>query len=81
MATTYVSGASRKRGCGASPTVSAIALDDAAHTHRRSTLEQSPGYHSIGSRDGFAAASDGQDTIVHALHHFANTRLDARLIA
>jgi hypothetical protein len=60
--------------------VSAVALNYASHAHSGSTLEQSAGDNGVGTRDSVATTSDGQDTVMHTLHNFADTGLDASLV-
>lgn len=58
-----------------------IALDNAAHAHGGSTLEQGTRDHGIGAGNGIAATSDGQDTVVDALDNLGDAGLDASLVA
>jgi hypothetical protein len=62
-------------------TVSASVLHDSAHTHRRSAFQQRPGHNGVGSRDGLAATSDGEDAVVNALDDLADAGFHASLVA
>lgn len=59
----------------------AVALDNATHAHGRSTLKESARDNGVGTRDGVAAASDGQDTVVDTLDHLADAGLDTSFVA
>ena len=62
-------------------TVSTIVGDDAAHAHSRGAFEKSASNNGVSTRDGIAATSDGEDSIMDALNDLANTSLDASLVA
>lgn len=59
----------------------AVGLKDPAHTHGWSSFQQGAGDDHVCLRNGVASTSDGQNSIVHTLHHLGDTSFDTSLIA
>lgn len=71
----------RSRKKGRLRTMGAVALNDAAHAHGRSSLQQGAGDNHVCLRYGVASTSDGQNSIVYTLDHLGDASFDASLVA
>jgi hypothetical protein len=61
--------------------VHAVSGNYTTHAQRRCALQERLGHSTIGSGDGLASASNGQDTVMDTLDNLANTSFDASFIA
>lgn len=62
-------------------TVSASILNDATHSHLRSTFKQAFGNERICLRNARQRSSDSQNSVMNTLDNLANTGFDPGLIA
>lgn len=65
---------------GGQHTVSAVVLNNSAHTDRGSTLDEGSSDDGVGARNRIASAGDGENSVVNALNDLTDAGLDTGLV-